>query len=78
MIKYIAPKSMSRIDSNRTIIIIICRTLVFSILLKLKIAPEMKKIANQNSKVLSILTSVNTNDNVFPVMMHLEIETPVR
>lgn len=44
----IAPKIMSRIEMNRTVIMVICKALVFSMLLKEKAAPERKKTPSQN------------------------------
>lgn len=56
----------------------ICSGLVFVISLNEKVAPERKKTPNQNSKVLSKPTSPNNLDNVLPVIMHLDMETPSR
>ena len=39
---------MSNIDRNLTKIIVVCTVLVFSMLLKEKVAPKMKNVAIQN------------------------------
>lgn len=43
-----APTTMSNIDRNLTKIIVVCTVLVFSMLLKEKVAPKMKNVAIQN------------------------------
>lgn len=75
-IMMIAPKIIKKTDTNRTVIVIICSGLVLEMLLKEKAAPETKKRLSQNSKALKSGTPANSFESVFPVMMHLEMETP--
>ena len=72
----IAPKIMSPIDTNRIPTKMLCMTLVFSILLKAKTAPETKKRASQKKKEPSKVTSASILDRTLPVIMHFEMATP--
>lgn len=53
-------------------------TLVFSMLLKEKAPPMMKKTMSQNSKVLSTSISPINLESTLPVMMHFDMSTPKR
>lgn len=61
---------------NLTVIVMICKGLVFEMLLNEKAAPETKKRLSQNSKVPNKVTFPNNLERVLPVMMHLEMDTP--
>lgn len=69
------------IEINLTLMIIVCITFVFSMLLKLNRAPLAKKMTSQNlksSKISGALTSVKTLERILPVMIHFEMHVPVK
>lgn len=69
---------MATIEMNLTTMITNWRALVLLIDLKLKAAPLKKNKPSQTSYYLSIWTSLNTTDSMFPVMMHFEMAVPVK
>ena len=73
-----APRIIKTIDIKRTVIVMICKGLVFEILLKENAAPETKKRQSQNSKVPKTGTPLNSLESVPPVIIHFDMETPKR
>jgi hypothetical protein len=73
-----APRIIKTIDIKRTVIVIICKGLVFEMLLKENDAPEIKKRQSQNSKVPKTGTPSKSLERVPPVIIHFDIETPKR
>lgn len=79
-----APPNKSKIETNLTEIMIICIGFVLSMLLKLKAAPQTKKMMIQKLNSERMFPEVSPSCGwkasamIFPVMMHLETEVPMR